>query len=169
MHVDLEKTNSLKAAIDVRSWVGQNHIKVLNVAGPRGSKDSGIYETTQKLLKGALQLDPIQSTMPDPRREAPHWPATLEEAVNEIISKLTMKDKTLIEKLSEDALTGLHVNLEMVRARYAEVYRRTLAAGLDSTPYWKAEEEARTANKGMWAQGDKYVSPRESRKVNDGK
>jgi endonuclease YncB( thermonuclease family) len=32
-------------------------------------------------------------------------------------------------------------------------------------PYWKAEEEARAAKREMWAQGDKYVSPREWRRV----
>ena len=64
---------------------------------------------------------------------------------------------------------GKNMNLEMVRAGYAEVYRGTPAAGFDSAPYWKAEEEARAAKKGMWVQGDKYVSPREWRKVNSGK
>ena len=61
-------------------------------------------------------------------------------------------------------LDGKNVNLEMVKAGYAEVYRGTPAPGFDSAPYWKAEEEARAAKKGMWAQGDKYVSPREWRK-----
>ena len=50
----------------------------------------------------------------------------------------------------------------MVKAGHAEVYRGTPAVGFDTAPYWKAEEEARAAKKGMWAQGDRYVSPRES-------
>jgi micrococcal nuclease len=62
-------------------------------------------------------------------------------------------------------LGGKNVNLEMVKAGYAEVYRGTPAAGFDNAPYWKAEEEARGAKKGMWVQGDKYVSPREWRRV----
>jgi len=66
-------------------------------------------------------------------------------------------------------LGGKNVNLEMVKAGYAEVYRGTDAKGFDSAPYWKAEGEARAAKKGMWAQGDKYVSPREWRRANDGK
>jgi micrococcal nuclease len=66
-------------------------------------------------------------------------------------------------------LDGKNVNLEMIKAGYAEVYRGTAAAGFDSAPYWKAEEEARAAKKGMWAQGDKYVSPREWRRVSGGK
>jgi hypothetical protein len=57
MHVDLEKTNFSKAAMEVRAWVTQDHITVLNVAGPRGSKDPEIYEDTRKLLKAASQLD----------------------------------------------------------------------------------------------------------------
>ena len=66
-------------------------------------------------------------------------------------------------------LSGKNVNLEMVKAGYAEVYRGTPASGFDTAPYWKAEEEATAAKKGVWAQGDKYLSPREWRKVNDGK
>jgi len=58
-----------------------------------------------------------------------------------------------------------NVNLEMVKAGYAEVYRGIPVAGFNSAPYWKAEEEARAAKKGMWAQGDKYVSPGEWRKA----
>jgi len=119
MHVDLEKTNFFKAAMDIRSWVTENQIKVLNAAGPRGSKDPEIYEATKKLLKAAFQLDLIQSSMPDPQREAPHWPATLDEAVKELISKLTLKDKTLIANMSEDELTGLHPTLgAYIRERF---------------------------------------------------
>jgi hypothetical protein len=55
MHLDLEKTNFFKAAMDIRSWVEQNQIKVLNVAGPRGSKDPEIYEVTKKLLTVLIQ------------------------------------------------------------------------------------------------------------------
>lgn len=119
LHVDLDKTNLFKAAMDARAWVVENQIKILNVAGPRGSKDPGIYEATKKLLKAAFQLDLIQSSMPDPQREAPHWPATLDEAVKELISKLTLKDKTLIAKMSEDDLTGLHPTLgAYIRERF---------------------------------------------------
>ena len=66
-------------------------------------------------------------------------------------------------------LSGKNVNLEMVKVGYAEVYRGTPAAGFDSAPYWKAEEEARAAKKGMWSQREKYISPREWRRLNSGK
>ena len=65
--------------------------------------------------------------------------------------------------LGEVFVDGNNVNLEMVRAGLAEVYRGTPAQGQDLGQYWKAEEEARKAGKGMWVLGDKYVSPREWR------
>jgi micrococcal nuclease len=60
-------------------------------------------------------------------------------------------------------LEGKDINLEMVRAGLAEVYRGEPTRGFDMSLYWKAEEEAKRARKGMWIQGEKYVSPREWR------
>lgn len=58
---------------------------------------------------------------------------------------------------------GKNVNLEMVKAGFAEVYRGKSAPGMDMAPYWKAEEEARDAGRGIWALKDKYVNPRQWR------
>jgi hypothetical protein len=61
-------------------------------------------------------------------------------------------------------VNGIDVNLEMIKAGLAEVYRGPPAKGLDLEPYWKAEKEAREAGREMWSLGDKYVSPREWRR-----
>jgi micrococcal nuclease len=61
---------------------------------------------------------------------------------------------------------GKNVNLEMVKAGLAEVDRGKPAAGLDMGPYWKAEQEAKAAKRGMWVLGDAYVSPRDWRRTN---
>jgi endonuclease YncB( thermonuclease family) len=66
--------------------------------------------------------------------------------------------------LGEVFVDGNNVNLEMVRAGLAEVYRGTPAQGQDLGQYWKAEEEARKAGKGIWSQAN-YMSPREWRKT----
>jgi micrococcal nuclease len=58
---------------------------------------------------------------------------------------------------------GTNVNLEMVKAGLAEVYRGSPAKGLDLNAYKKAEKEAREAGRGMWSLGDNYVSPKEWR------
>ena len=54
MHIDANK-HSAEAAVEViRAWISGNNIEVLNVAGPRASKDPRIYTKTRKILKAAL-------------------------------------------------------------------------------------------------------------------
>jgi micrococcal nuclease len=67
--------------------------------------------------------------------------------------------------LGEIILEDKNINLAMVRAGLAEVYRGKPASGLDMELYWKAEEEAIAAKRGMWELGNKYVSPREWRRM----
>ena len=62
-------------------------------------------------------------------------------------------------------LNGTDINLEMVKSGLAEVYRGAPAPGFKNEPYLKAEEEARSAAKCMWSLGEKYVSPREWRRM----
>lgn len=51
------------------------------------------------------------------------------------------------------------VNHAMIRAGLAEVYRGRTPQGFDKAPYRAAEARARRELKGMWRQGDAYVSP----------
>ena len=51
----------------------------------------------------------------------------------------------------------------MVKQGLAEVYRGKYPCGFDITPYRQAETEAFKAGRGMWSQGEKYVSPKEWR------
>jgi len=62
-------------------------------------------------------------------------------------------------------LNGSNVNLEMVKAGLAEVYRGIAPLKFKLVPYWQEEKEARDAGKGMWAEGDKYVSPKTWRRM----
>ena len=55
------------------------------------------------------------------------------------------------------------MNLELVKVGLAEVYKGKPAPGFDNDLYQKAEDETRSAGKGMWSLGDKYVSLREWR------
>jgi endonuclease YncB( thermonuclease family) len=59
---------------------------------------------------------------------------------------------------------GKNVNLEMVKEGLAEVYKGKPAHGFNNQPYWEAEREARENMRGMWSQGDKYISPRDWRR-----
>lgn len=59
---------------------------------------------------------------------------------------------------------GINVNLELVKEGLAEVYKGKPAPGFDNRPYWDAEQEARKNKRGMWVQGDEYISPKKWRK-----
>jgi endonuclease YncB( thermonuclease family) len=56
-------------------------------------------------------------------------------------------------------LDGQNINLEMVQAGLAEVYRGEPPKDFNLDPFFKAEMQARAAKKGIWTQGDGYVSP----------
>ena len=60
---------------------------------------------------------------------------------------------------------GKNVNLEMVRAGLAEVYRGRPAKGFDNEPYQKAEDAARRAGVGMWSLGDQIHKPQGVAKI----
>jgi len=62
-----------------------------------------------------------------------------------------------------------NINLEMVKAGLAEVYRGKLPRAFDAAPYQRAEVEAWKSNRGMWFLGDKYISPKEWRNMYKGK
>lgn len=54
----------------------------------------------------------------------------------------------------------LNVNLQLVREGLAEVYGGRTPHDFNVKPYRQAQAEARQSNRGMWRQGETYVSPR---------
>ena len=64
-HINLGKNRGFGAAQLVKSWIALKDIKVLNVSGPRASKDPDIYEDTVSLLKAVnclFHLDCCESS-----------------------------------------------------------------------------------------------------------
>jgi micrococcal nuclease len=66
--------------------------------------------------------------------------------------------------LSVIFLDGTDINLAMIEAGLAEVYRGPESGHPYQVQYQAAEEVARSAKKGMWVLGDTYESPRAYRK-----
>jgi hypothetical protein len=54
IHIDLEMTSCAEAARMIREWLERHGIKIMNVAGPRASKDPMIYKATVDLLEAAI-------------------------------------------------------------------------------------------------------------------
>lgn len=72
---------------------------------------------------------------------------------------------------SDDRVIGVvyvgtkNVNLEMIKAGLAEVYQGMPPKGLDLGAYRREEKKAREAGKGMWALGNRYISPKDWHKI----
>jgi hypothetical protein len=119
LHIDLNKVNVFKAAENIATWTSEYGIEVLNVAGARASKDPQIYEAVSKVLTTALHLDHIRTHMPDPERPHPHLPGTVDEALKHLISKLPLKDKAMIARMTEEELAYLHTSMgQYIRNRF---------------------------------------------------
>ena len=66
--------------------------------------------------------------------------------------------------LSTIFLDGKNINLAMIEAGLAEVYRGPESGNPYKQQYQAAEDMARSAKKNMWVQGNTYESPRAYRK-----
>jgi len=57
-------------------------------------------------------------------------------------------------------LKGKNINLEMVKAGLAEVYRGKMRKDFEVMPYLQAEREARTIQRGIWSSSNIHISPK---------
>jgi len=120
LHVDVNKTNGFRAASIFISWVLEHGIEVLNVAGPRASKDPDIYKNTKDILKTVINLDIVQDNMPGllkspseskNRLEGLLLPRTVDEAIERLISEMPLKVKVILANMKEVDLISLHPTL----------------------------------------------------------
>jgi hypothetical protein len=51
LHIDLNQTNHTDAAVKIKEWVVQEEIEILNVTGPRASKDLHIHNKVIEILE----------------------------------------------------------------------------------------------------------------------
>ena len=121
LHIDLNKTGAFQAAGKIKSWITENEIKVLNVAGPRASKNPAIYQGTVDIIETVFYLDLIDDTIPasftvTPKRRAEMekeiLPQTVEEATDKLLSKLSLRDKTMIANIPKENVMDLYHSLE---------------------------------------------------------
>ena len=121
LHIDLNNTIAFQAAEKIRTWIAENEIKVLNVAGSRASKDPNIYNATADILATAFYLDLINETLPNAKPAFPrgdvkmgmdNFPQTVEQAVDKLLTKLSLKDKTMIVNIPEEKLLDLYHSFE---------------------------------------------------------
>ena len=119
LHVDLSATNPFSALKAVCYWIEHNNVEVLNVAGPRLSKDPQIYEATLTLIKNIINLACIESGSTREGAFTPLLPGTVEEAVQDLLSRMTKRDKEDVGRAQEHHLPYINETLgQYVRVRY---------------------------------------------------
>jgi hypothetical protein len=108
LHIDLTMSFRFKAAETIRSWISEQRIQVLNVAGPRASMDPEIYRATYDILQTALFMDMALSNMqgrPFPSVSMGiQGPGSLSEAVKVLIESMTLREKTRIARAGRQDL-----------------------------------------------------------------
>jgi hypothetical protein len=118
LHIDITKDAKFHAATRIVSWIFDNQISVLNVAGPRASKDPEIYVDAMNILESAYYLSMIEENTPSSHASSVHKsempyspPRTAEEAVQKLISDMSLKTKTTIANMTEVELANLKESL----------------------------------------------------------
>lgn len=121
LHIDLNTTIDFHAAQKIQSWIKENNIGILNVAGSRASKDSKIYQATTDILETVLYLDLVKSSLPNPSEFADlgrtvlkdvDRPRTVDAVVDKLLAKLSLREKTMIANIPEENLKNLYHALE---------------------------------------------------------
>ncbi|MFC1839399.1 putative molybdenum carrier protein [Thermodesulfobacteriota bacterium] len=96
LHVDMEEVSPYRAVEIIKSWLDVRKIEVLNVAGPRESECPGIYDHVLDILKSVLY--------PPPEKIVVKYPQSTAEAVDRLISIMTMKEKVELSRMEETGL-----------------------------------------------------------------
>ena len=120
-HADLNKIPTFQAAITIEDWISKNRIVVLNVAGSRASTDPSVYGLVTVILELVFNLTAAKKDKKEPSNDVANTdkpkgadqPRSVDEAVNLLIAKLSLKDKSTIGKMSEDSLSDLHFSFRL--------------------------------------------------------
>jgi hypothetical protein len=115
--IDLNQTNHYDAAYLIASWIRMQRVEVLNVAGPRASKDPEIYDDVFKILEQAIQILIDEEgrsgaeSRSDAKRKPSKPPKTVQESVDRLVAEMPLKNKTILANMDEDDLVRLHFSL----------------------------------------------------------
>jgi hypothetical protein len=99
LHIDLNEIPAFNASALICTWIEENDIEVLNVAGPRASKDPEIYSAVRKMIESVCYLELMKTGRPDSagRQNSPgaikRQPRTVDEAVERLKAELDLKEE----------------------------------------------------------------------------
>ncbi len=115
LHIDLMQTDAFCASVAIESWISENGIEILNIAGPRESKDKNIYQATKDILEVVLHLVRFGIDIPSyipflnfkKKLDRSKLPKTVDDVVELLVSDLSTREKVLIAKMKEEDIHTL--------------------------------------------------------------
>jgi putative molybdenum carrier protein len=128
LHIDLYSVAPFDAAVLINDWIVDYDIKTMNVAGPRASKDSKIYQSTLDIIESVLFLCFSENNFMhtarewDDREHPSDLPKTVDEAATDIIAGMDLRDRTMLANLSEDDLMPLQLTLGLYIDQQLQVW-----------------------------------------------
>ncbi|MFO7840242.1 MAG: putative molybdenum carrier protein [Desulfosalsimonadaceae bacterium] len=122
MHIDFDQLLVFDAAIDVSDWIAEHGLAVLNVAGPRESKDHKIYQAVCHLLETVFYVSIISEAMPHASGRSGKsengggegsrlYPVNVAEAVDSLVAALPAGIKARIASMPDEEVSEAGVNL----------------------------------------------------------
>jgi hypothetical protein len=115
LHIDLNEMTELEAALKTATWVSKNNISVLNVAGPRASKDPEIYQAVFHILESTVHLCSVKNIPPKYKK-----PDTGNDSdvINEILGEMPLREKSSISNMDREQVAVIQQAFDMyIRSR----------------------------------------------------
>jgi hypothetical protein len=128
LHTDLSSVTSFVATVQINNWIVDYDIKIMNVAGPRASKDSKIYQSTLDIIESALFLCFSENNFMykarkwDDKEHPLDLPQTVDEAVTDIITGMDLRDRSMLASLSEEDIIPLQLTLGLYIDQQLQVW-----------------------------------------------
>ena len=128
LHTDLSSVTSFVATVQINNWIVDYDIKIMNVAGPRASKDSKIYQSTLDIIESALFLCFSENNFMykarkwDDKEHPLDLPQTVDEAVTDIIAGMNLRDRSMLASLSEEDIIPLQLTLGLYIDQQLQVW-----------------------------------------------
>lgn len=118
LSINLNSKPAPQASIDITRWIKQYKIEILNIAGPRASRDPDVYDATMEVLKAVFPPRVIDDDVPDLLYEhhsqsTKKNPKIVDEAVDKLISEMSLNDKAKLVHMSEYDLMHMHPSLDL--------------------------------------------------------
>ena len=120
LHIDLNTLLEFTAASRLNAWIKENDIEVLNVTGSRTSEDASIYKATMDIIETTVLLGLVKTPSAgrwierekaDTTEEPLPAPASVDEAVSQVIVHMSLKDRVNIANMEKEALESLNLTL----------------------------------------------------------